>query len=89
MITYKVTPKTGRVVGAGLVGENDEMMLINNNNVAIRINVAGISTTSRNAMGVTLMRSLEDEKVVAIAKICSSGEECEADEAEQTEEAEE
>jgi DNA gyrase subunit A len=86
MITYKVTQKTGRVVGAGLVGENDEMMLINNNNVAIRINVADISTTSRNAMGVTLMRSLEDEKVVAIAKICSSGEECEAEDAEQTEE---
>ncbi|HEY5576656.1 MAG TPA: DNA gyrase subunit A [Clostridiaceae bacterium] len=89
MITYKVTQKTGRVVGAGLVGMSDEMMLINNNNVAIRINVADISTTSRNAMGVTLMRSLEDEKVVAIAKICSSGEECEADEAEQTEEVEE
>jgi len=89
MITYKVTQKTGGVVGAGLVGENDEMMLINNNNVAIRINVADISTTSRNAMGVTLMRSLEDEKVVAIAKICSSGEECEIDEAEQTEEVEE
>lgn len=74
MITYKVTAKTGRVVGAGLVANDDEMMLINNNNVAIRINVADISTTSRNAMGVTLMRSLEDEKVVAVAKICCNGE---------------
>ena len=74
MITYKVTAKTGSVVGAGLVANDDEMMLINNNNVAIRINVADISTTSRNAMGVTLMRSLEDEKVVAVAKICCNGE---------------
>jgi len=73
IITYRVTNKTGKVVGARFVGENDEMMLINNNNVAIRINVADISSTSRNAMGVTLMRSLEDEKVVAIAKICCNG----------------
>ncbi len=81
MITYKVTAKTGSVVGAGLVANDDEMMLINNNNVAIRINVADISTTSRNAMGVTLMRSLEDEKVVAVAKICCSNGEAEAEEA--------
>jgi DNA gyrase subunit A len=74
MITYKVTNKTGKVVGARMVEENDEMMLINNNNVAIRINVSDISVTSRNAMGVTLMRSLEDEKVVAIAKIHSTEE---------------
>jgi len=74
MITYKVSNKTGKVVGARMVDENDEMMLINNNNVAIRINVSGISVTSRNAMGVTLMRSLEDEKVVAIAKIHSTEE---------------
>ncbi|MHC1719080.1 MAG: DNA gyrase subunit A [Clostridiaceae bacterium] len=74
MITYKVTNKTGKVVGARMVEAIDEMMLINNNNVAIRINVADISITSRNAMGVTLMRSLEDEKVVAIAKIHSTEE---------------
>lgn len=71
MITYKVTDKTGKVVGARMVSENDEMMLINNNNVAIRINVSDISVTSRNAIGVKLMRSLEDEKIVAIAKINS------------------
>ncbi len=80
IITYKVTEKTGKVVGARFVSEGDEMMLINNNNVAIRINVADISSTSRNAMGVTLMRSLEDEKVVAIAKICCNGDEEEAEE---------
>lgn len=76
MITYKVTEKTGKVVGARLVENSDEMMLINNNNVAIRINVSGISSTSRNAMGVTLMRSLGDEKIVAIAKIKCEEEEC-------------
>jgi DNA gyrase subunit A len=69
MITYKVTEKTGPIVGAGVVKDDDEMMLINSSNVAIRLNVAGISTTSRNTMGVTLMRTEESQKVVAIAKI--------------------
>ena len=69
MITYKVNSKTGKVAGARLVKDSDEMMLINNSNVAIRINVSDISTTSRNAMGVTLMKTLEDQKIVAIAKI--------------------
>ena len=44
-------------------------MLINNQGVAIRINVSDISVTSRSAMGVKLMRTLEDEAVVTIAKI--------------------
>lgn len=72
MITYKVSEKTGKIVGARVVQNEDEIMLINTSNVAIRLNVSGISVTSRNAMGVTLMRTLEEEKVVAIAKIMAS-----------------
>ncbi|WP_411678700.1 DNA gyrase subunit A [Clostridium thailandense] len=69
IITYKVTDKTGYIVGARVVKDEDEMMLINSSNVAIRLNVSGISTTSRNTSGVTLMRTEEEQKVVAIAKI--------------------
>ncbi|MFL0197906.1 DNA gyrase subunit A [Clostridium sp. WILCCON 0269] len=69
IITYKSTEKTGLIVGARVVKDEDEMMLINSSNVAIRLNVSDISTTSRNAMGVTLMRTEEEQKVVAIAKI--------------------
>ncbi|AGK95123.1 DNA gyrase subunit A [Clostridium pasteurianum] len=69
VITYKVTEKTGELVGARMVKDADEMMIINSNDIVIRINVSDISTTSRNAMGVTLMRSTDEEKVVAIAKI--------------------
>ncbi|NMM62025.1 DNA gyrase subunit A [Clostridium sp. P21] len=69
MITYKVSEKTGLIVGARLVKDEDEMMLVNSSNVAIRLNVSDISTTSRNAMGVTLMRTGDEQKVVAIAKI--------------------
>ncbi|WP_234118463.1 DNA gyrase subunit A [Clostridium hydrogenum] len=69
LITYKVTEKTGPLVGARMVKETDEIMLINNKDIAIRINVSDISVTGRNAMGVTLMRNSEDEKVLAMAKI--------------------
>lgn len=74
IITYKVNEKTGSIVGARVVKDEDEMMLINSSNVAIRINVSGISTTSRNTSGVTLMRTEEEQKVVAIAKINYSDE---------------
>jgi DNA gyrase subunit A len=74
IITYKVNDKTGSIVGARVVKDEDEMMLINSSNVAIRINVSGISTTSRNTSGVTLMRTEEEQKVVAIAKINYSDE---------------
>ena len=67
--TYKVTEKTGRLVGARVVRDLDEMMLINSDGIIIRINVSDISTTSRNAMGVTLMKTGEDVNIVAIAKI--------------------
>ncbi|WP_294376977.1 DNA gyrase subunit A [uncultured Clostridium sp.] len=72
LITYKISEKTGKLAGATICKVDDELMLINSSGVAIRINVSDISVTSRSAMGVTLMRTTEDEKVVAIAKILSS-----------------
>lgn len=75
LITYKISEKTGKVVGATMCNELDELMLINSSGVAIRINVKDISVTGRSAMGVTLMRTNEDEKVVAVAKISGSEEE--------------
>lgn len=74
LITYKLSEKTGKVVGATVCKLEDELMLINTSGVAIRINVSGISVTSRSAMGVTLMRTSEEEKIVAIAKISGGNE---------------
>ncbi|MBE6050518.1 MAG: DNA gyrase subunit A [Clostridium sp.] len=74
LITYKISPKTGKVVGATMCKEDDELMLINTSGVAIRINVSDISITNRSAMGVTLMRTTKEEKVVAITKIASTEE---------------
>lgn len=74
LITYKISEKTGKLVGATICKVDDELMLINSSGVAIRINVSDISVTSRSAMGVTLMRTNDEEKVVAIAKILSNDE---------------
>lgn len=75
LITYKISEKTGKLVGATVCKVDDELMLINSSGVAIRINVSDISVTSRSAMGVTLMRTSDTEKVVAIAKILSNDDE--------------
>ena len=77
LITYKISDKTGKVVGATMCKEDDELMLINSSGVAIRINVSDISITSRAAMGVRLMRTNEEEVVVAISKISNAGEDIE------------
>jgi DNA gyrase subunit A len=75
LITYKLSEKTGKVVGATVCKSGDELMLINSSGIAIRINVSDVSITSRSAMGVTLMRTSESDKIVAIAKISASEEE--------------
>ncbi|MDO6355312.1 DNA gyrase subunit A [Caloramator sp. CAR-1] len=75
MKTYKVTDKTGKIVGVKTVKENDEIMLINNNGIIIRLEVSTIKQTGRDAMGVTLMKTQEDERIVSIGKINSNDEE--------------
>ncbi|ABK62674.1 MULTISPECIES: DNA gyrase subunit A [Clostridium] len=77
VITYKISEKTGLLIGARSVEDEDELMLINDSGIAIRINVSDISVTSRNAMGVTLMRTVEEEKVVTMAKVNITEEEME------------
>lgn len=68
VITYKITPKTGKVIGVKLVDEDDDIMLITDTGTIIRINVSEISILGRPTQGVTLMRTNEG-KVVSIEKI--------------------
>ena len=68
VITYKVTPKTGEVVGIKIVNDEDDVMLITDNGVIIRLNVKDISVLGRSTQGVTLMRTNEG-RVVSIEKI--------------------
>ena len=68
VITYKITPKTGTIVGIRIVTESDDVMLITDKGTIIRISAKDISVLGRSTQGVTLMRTNEG-KVVSIEKI--------------------
>ena len=74
VITYKITPKTGKLVGARIATDDEDVMLITDKGTIIRINVAEISVLGRSTQGVTLMRTNEG-KVVSIEKIIPEKEE--------------
>ena len=69
VITYKITPKTGNIVGIRMAKEDDDVMLIKNSGTIIRINVKDVSILGRATQGVTLMRTNENEKVVSIETV--------------------
>ena len=67
---YKITDKTGNVVGAKAVNEDNEVMLITTEGIIIRIPCNGISITGRIASGVKLMNvDSENVSVASIAKV--------------------
>lgn len=66
---YKITPKTGNIVGISMVNENEELMLVTSEGIIIRIKVNSISTISRNTSGVKLINVGENVNVMSIAKI--------------------
>lgn len=67
--TYNISEKTGTIVGAEMVNEDDEIMIINSDGVLIRIRVNEISLFGRVTSGVKLMKTNEEVNVVSIAKI--------------------
>lgn len=74
ILTYRVTEKTGKLVGMKLVKEKDDIMLISSDNAIIRMNVSDISLLSRATQGVTLMRMSEGTSVVSVARIINEDE---------------
>ena len=65
---YNVTEKTGPVVGVKVVSDNDDVLVINDAGVIIRMAVAGISTYGRTAQGVKIMNLEEGVKVISFAR---------------------
>ncbi len=65
---YQVTEKTGPVVGIKVVNENDDVLVINDAGVIIRMAVSGISCFGRSAQGVRIMNLNEGVKVIAFAR---------------------
>ena len=66
VITYKITPKTGKLVGVRIATEEDDVMLITDTGTIIRLKVNEISILGRSTQGVTLMRTNDGGKVVSI-----------------------
>ena len=66
VVTYKITPKTGKLVGIRIATEEDDVMLITDKGTIIRIKVKDISVLGRSTQGVTLMRTNDGGKVVSI-----------------------
>ncbi len=68
---YKITDKTGEIVGAKCVGKDKEIMLITNEGVIIRMNVMDVRVLGRITSGVKLMDidRKSDVKIASIAKV--------------------
>ena len=74
VLCYKITEKTGNLVGAKLVNDGREIMLITTEGIIIRMSVDDISVIGRNTSGVKLMSidQNSDIKVASIAKVRES-----------------
>jgi DNA gyrase subunit A len=71
IITMKTNEKTGAVIGALTVRDNDEIMLITFKGQMVRISVNGIREAGRNTQGVKLVNLAEKDKLQAIAPVIS------------------
>jgi DNA gyrase subunit A len=69
VVSIKVSERNGAVVGAVQVYENDEIMLISDQGTLVRTRAAEVSTVGRNTQGVTLIRTVDGEHVVALQRI--------------------
>ena len=63
---YNITPKTGVIAGCCLVGENDDVMLIESGGVIIRTPASSINVYKRDVQGVIVMRIEEGNQVVSV-----------------------
>ena len=72
---YKITEKTGNVVGMKAVNDTDEIMMINTEGIIIRMECSGISKLGRITSGVKLINLHQNEKVASIAKVRQTEEE--------------
>ncbi len=85
---YKIVDKTGDLVGAKLVHDDRDIMLITTGGIIIRLAVSDISVIGRNTSGVKLMNIDKDSdiKVASIAKVRTSSNEIETEESEELDE---
>jgi DNA gyrase subunit A len=80
VLTYRVTDRTGLLIGAMSVSDDDDLLLISSDGTIIRMHVDEISILSRVTQGVTLMRTSEENRVVSLTRIPYEEEEEETEE---------
>ena len=69
VIAMQISERNGAVVGALLVNDTDELMIITDGGTLVRTRIAEISVVGRSAQGVRVIRLDSDEKVVAVDRI--------------------
>ncbi|MDR9417631.1 DNA gyrase subunit A [Gracilimonas sp.] len=74
VITLKVTPKTGDLIGLKEVTDQDDLMIITEQGKVIRMNCGGIRTMGRNTQGVRIMRLDSDGKIAAVTRVVNEEE---------------
>ena len=67
---YNITAKTGRIAGVAIVDEADDIMLIENGGVLIRMAAADINIYGRDTQGVILMRLEAGSRVISVDRVC-------------------
>lgn len=77
MKNYRLTEKTGPVAGAAVVGEDEDVLLVESGGVVIRMPVSGISIYGRDTQGVILMRVEEENRVISLQSTEAASEETE------------
>ena len=80
VITYKITPKTGDLVGIRIATGVEDVMLITDKGTIIRLKVEEVSVLGRSTQGVTLMRTSDGGKVVSIELISPESDEIDVEE---------
>ena len=79
LIAIQTSERNGAVVGAVLVNDSDEIMLITDGGILVRTRVKEISVVGRNTQGVTVIRLDKGERVVGVDRIDGLGDEDEDD----------
>ena len=74
VISIQTNERNGRVVGAQVVDEEDEIMLISDQGTLIRMRVSDVSVVGRNTMGVTLVNLSEGERLAGLERFVDYGE---------------
>ncbi len=74
--------KTGELIGAMVVNDNDEILLINSDGIIIRIKAAEVSRLGRATQGVKIMRVDEDANIITMAKVIKEDDDDDSEEAE-------